>query len=225
MTEPPSIKPSAIEPSATEPNSKDRISQLEEQVAFLMGELERERRRSDSLWGAIYAAFIDEDNGKEEAQFWADRISALVADWVNNRRENLNQRILATGAMPPYSDCLNELSISISPPGSTPAPLPEFNPLHAQHTIGTQAAPTSGSYPPYQPYQPYQPPTQLPSIPTTVAMTPSAPQQAAVTGERIAPRVNVPRPFAVSIAANVPSGAVPSVAPSVDLSVNTAEGM
>ena len=216
MTEPPSIKP-----SATEPNSKDRISQLEEQVAFLMGELERERRRSDSLWGAIYAAFIDEDNGKEEAQFWADRISALVADWVNNRRENLNQRIMATGAMPPYSDCLNELIISISPPGSTPAPLPEFNPLHAQHTIATQAAPTSGSYPPYQPYQP---PTQLPSIPTTVAMTPSAPQQAAVTGERIAPRVNVPRPFAVSIAANVPSGAVPSVSPSVDLSVNTAEG-
>jgi len=217
MTEPPSIKP-----SATEPNHKDRISQLEEQVAFLMGELERERRRSDSLWGAIYAAFIDEDNGKEEAQFWADRISALVADWVNNRRENLNQRIMATGAMPPYSDCLNELIISISPPGSTPAPLPEFNPLHAQHTIGTQAAPTSGSYPPYQPYQPL---TQLPSIPTTVAMTPSAPQQAAVTGERIAPRVNVPRPFAVLIAANVPNGAVPSVAPSVDLSVNTAEGM
>jgi hypothetical protein len=59
----------------------------------------------------------------------------------------------------------------------------------------------------------------------TVAMTPSAPQQAAVTGERIAPRVNVPRPFAVSIAANVPNGAVPSVAPSVDLSVNTAEGV
>lgn len=199
MTEPPSIKPSATEPSAIEPNRKDRISQLEEQVAFLMGELERERRRSDSLWGAIYAAFIDEDNGKEEAQFWADRISALVADWVNNRRENLNQRIMATGAMPPYSDCLNELIISISPPGSTPAPLPEFNPLHAQHTIGTQAAPTPGSY------LPYQPPTQLPSIPTTVAMTPSAPQQAAVTGERIAPRVNVPRPFAVSIAANVPS--------------------
>jgi hypothetical protein len=205
------------EPSAIEPNSKDRISQLEEQVAFLMGELERERRRSDSLWGAIYAAFIDEDNGKEEAQFWADRISALVADWVNNRRENLNQRIMATGAMPPYSDCLNELIISISPPGSTPAPLPEFNPLHAQHTIGTQAAPTSGSY---QPYQPYQPP-QLPSIPMTVEMTPSAPQQTAVTGERIAPRVNVPRPFAVAIAANVPSGAVPSVTPSV----NTTEGV
>jgi hypothetical protein len=222
MTEPPSIKPSATEPPSIEPNSKDRISQLEEQVAFLMGELERERRRSDSLWGAIYAAFIDEDNGQEEAQFWADRISALVADWVNNRRENLNQRIMATGAMPPYSDCLNELIISISPPGSTPAPLPEFNPLHAQHTIGTQAAPTSGSY---QPYQPYQPP-QLPSIPMTVAMTPSAPQQAAVTGERIAPRVNVPKPFAVAIAANVPSGAVPSGAvPSVDLSVNTAEGM
>jgi hypothetical protein len=60
----------------------------------------------------------------------------------------------------------------------------------------------------------------------TVAMTPSAPQQTAVTGERIAPRVNVPKPFAVAIAANVPSGAVPSGAvPSVDLSVNTAEGM
>jgi hypothetical protein len=218
MTEPPSIKPSAIEPSAIEPNSKDRISQLEEQVAFLMGELERERRRSDSLWGAIYAAFIDEDNGKEEAQFWADRISALVADWVNNRRENLNQRIMATGAMPPYSDCLNELIISISPPGSTPAPLPEFNPLHAQHTIVTQAAPMPE---PYQPYQPYQPPTQLPSIPMPVAMTPSAPQQAAVTGERIAPRVNVPRPFAVAIAANVPGGVTPSVTPSV----NTTEGV
>jgi hypothetical protein len=215
-------EPSAIEPSAIEPNRNDRISQLEEQVAFLMGELERERRRSDSLWGAIHAAFIDEGNDKDNAEFWADRISALVADWVNNRRENLNQRIMATGAMPPYSDCLNELIISISPPGSTPAPLPEFNPLHAQHTIGTQAAPTSGSY---QPYQPYQPPTQLPSIPTTVAMTPSAPQQTAVTGERIAPRVNVPRPFAVSIAANVPNGAVPSVSPSVDLSVNTADGV
>ena len=184
-----------------------------------MGELERERRRSDSLWGAIYAAFIDEDNGKEEAQFWADRISALVADWVNNRRENLNQRIMATGAMPPYSDCLNELIISISPPGSTPAPLPEFNPLHAQHTIGTQAAPTPGSY------QPYQPPSQLPSIPMSGALNQSVPQQAPVLGERIAPRVNVPRPFAVVIAANVPSGAVPGAVHGVDLSVNTAEGM
>jgi hypothetical protein len=216
MTEQPSIDIDLSEnPMAIEPNRKDRISQLEEQVAFLMGELERERRRSDSLWGAIYAAFIDEKNGEEEAQFWADRISALVADWVNNRRENLNQRILATGAMPPYSDCLNELIISISPPGSTPAPLPEINPLHAQHTISYQAAPMPGEY------QPYQPPTQLPSIPMPVAMNPSVPHQAAVVGERIAPRVNVPRPFAVAIAANVPGGVVPSVTPSV----NTTEGV
>ena len=97
----------------SEPNRNDRISQLEEQVAFLMGELERERRRSDSLWGAIHAAFIDEGNDKDNAEFWADRISALVADWVNNRRENLNQRIMATGAMPPYTDCLNELAIHL----------------------------------------------------------------------------------------------------------------
>ena len=189
----------------SEPNRNDRISQLEEQVALLMGELERERRRSDSLWGAIHAAFIDEGNDKDNAEFWADRISALVADWVNNRRENLNQRIMATGAMPPYTDCLNELAISISPPGSTPAPLPEFNPLHAQYPIGSQAAPTHGSY------QPYQPPTQLPSIPMSVAMNPSVPQHAPVMGERIAPRVNVPKPFAMAMAANVPS-------------VNTADG-
>jgi hypothetical protein len=196
----PAVDPTVITQPAPTPERKDRISQLEEQVAFLMGELERERRRSDSMWGAIHAAFIDEGNDKEQAEFWADRISALVADWVNNRRENLNQRILATGAMPPYTDCLNELIISISPPGSTPAPLPEFNPLHAQYPIGSQAAPMTGSY------QPYQPPAQLPSIPMSVAMNLSVPQQTAVVGERIAPRVNVPRPFAEISTVNVPTG-------------------
>jgi hypothetical protein len=196
----PAVDPTAITQPAPTPERKDRISQLEEQVAFLMGELERERRRSDSMWGAIHAAFIDEGNDKEQAEFWADRISALVADWVNNRRENLNQRILTTGAMPPYTDCLNELIISISPPGSTPAPLPEFNPLHAQYPIGSQAAPMPGSY------LPYQPPTQLPSIPMSVAMNLSVPQQTAVMGERIAPRVNVPRPFAEISTVNVPTG-------------------
>lgn len=206
MTEFPTtdIEPAVDQTATTQPTPtperKDRISQLEEQVAFLMGELERERRRSDSMWGAIHAAFIDEGNDKEQAEFWADRISALVADWVNNRRENLNQRILTTGAMPPYTDCLNELIISISPPGSTPAPLPEFNPLHAQYPIGSQATPMPGSY------LPYQPPTQLPSIPMPAAMNLSALQQTAVVGERIAPRVNVPRPFAEISTVNVPTG-------------------
>jgi hypothetical protein len=160
-----------------------------------MGELEKERRRSDSLWGAIQAAFIDEGNDKDNAQFWADKVSSLVADWVNNRRANLNQRIMTTGAMPPYTDCLNELVISVAPPGSTPEFPPDFNPLYAEQREGPQLLLTSNAPQPYSPYQP----NQLSSVhPST--MQPGA-------GDRLVPehrRVNVPKPFATAMAANVP---------------------
>ena len=104
-------------------NQNHRIKQIESQIASLMGELESLRRASDSMWSKVYDSFIDEGNTEEISELWADRISEIFISWANSKREKLADRIVKTGEMPPYTDCLNELLVDVSPPGSQPPPM------------------------------------------------------------------------------------------------------
>lgn len=129
--------------------SEDLISKLKEQIAFLTAELERAEARSNSLWSRIHEAFILEGNGKDEADFWADKIAEIVSSWINSQREILTQRIVSTGAMPPYTDCLNDLIVGLTAPGSAPPPLPkELAELAQTPVAGPSLAPTDALPPP-----------------------------------------------------------------------------
>jgi len=99
------------------PNTEQAISQIEQQISTLMRELDRLRRGSNSIRGTIYDAFIDEGNDEGAAEFWSDRIAIIVSNWVSSQRSELGKRIISTGEMPPYTDCLNDLLVSISDSG------------------------------------------------------------------------------------------------------------
>jgi hypothetical protein len=105
-------------------NSQELIEKLKEQISFLTAELERAQRKSNSLWSQIQGAFLQEGNDEENADFWADKISQILSEWVHTQRTSLSQKIGETGTMPPYTDCLNHLVVSLSPPGSAPPSLP-----------------------------------------------------------------------------------------------------
>ena len=105
-------------------NSQELIEKLKDQIAFLTAELDRAQRKSNSLWSQIQGAFLQEGNDEENADFWADKISQILSEWVHTQRTSLSQKIVETGAMPPYTDCLNHLVVSLSPPGSAPPSLP-----------------------------------------------------------------------------------------------------
>jgi hypothetical protein len=124
-------------------NSQEIIEKLKDQIAFLTAELNRVEQKSNSLWSQLQDAFLQEGNDSENADFWADRISQIFSTWVHNQRTNLTQRIMSTGVMPPYTDCLNDLVVSISPPGSAPPSLPpEFVELVNTSVVGpTQLSP------------------------------------------------------------------------------------
>lgn len=131
-------------------NSQELIKTLKDQIAFLTAELERAQTKSDSLWSQIQSAFIQEGNDEENAEFWSDKISQIISEWVQVQRSNLTQRIMETGSMPPYTDCLNQLVVSISPPGSTPPSLPpEFTELTNTPVSGPTLSPVSMETPAY----------------------------------------------------------------------------
>lgn len=155
-------------------NQQELIEKLKEQIAFLTSELERAEKKSDSLWSNIHDAFIDEGNEGEQAEFWADRISELVSSWVAKQRDSLGRRIVATGAMPPYTDCLNDLIVSISPPGSAPPALPEeFAQMAGAPVVGPTLPTTS-----------LPPPVTYNGLSADAQLGPAKMQ-----------RVNVPKPF------------------------------
>jgi hypothetical protein len=98
------------------------IANIQQQIAELNRELERLQRRSNSLWGSIFNAFIEEGNDEEVAELWSNRLSKMVGDWVSTKRGDLGQRLVSTGEMPPYTDCLNDLLVAMAPAGSSPPP-------------------------------------------------------------------------------------------------------
>jgi hypothetical protein len=100
-------------------NSDDKIKQLEKQIAFLTAELQRTKEKSDSLWFSLVDSF-SQDNPVETAEVYAEEISMLISSWANFQREKILKRVVETGSMPPYTDCLNDLARSVSPPGKEP---------------------------------------------------------------------------------------------------------
>ena len=128
--------------------SQDLVTKLEEQIAFLIAELDKARKKSDSLWSDIYEAFMQEGNDTDNAEFWADKVSQLVSSWVHSQRTSLGQRVVATGAMPPYTDCLNDLVVSLAPPGSAPPSLPPEFAEMALTPVSGPTLPTTALPPP-----------------------------------------------------------------------------
>lgn len=123
------------------PNTEQAISKIEQQISTLMRELDRLRRGSNSIRGTVYDAFIDEGNDEGAAEFWSDRIATIVSNWVSNQRSELGKRIISTGEMPPYTDCLNDLLISISDSGF-PVDVP-FDNAPAQPAMGASPPPVA----------------------------------------------------------------------------------
>ena len=128
--------------------TQELVAQLEKQISFLTQELERARNRSESLWSDIYERCVNEGNDKDNAEFWADSICELLSGWVHSKRASLTQRVVSTGAMPPYTDCLNDLVVSLTPPGSTPPSLPpEFSNLASMPVSGPTIPPAESPPP------------------------------------------------------------------------------
>lgn len=189
-----------------EPQS-DKVRELEEKIIWLQGELERERRRSMSLWDSFRTAFLKEGNSEEQADYWASEIASHITRWINSQRQEITKRVQLTGSLPPYTSCLNDLSISLTPPGE---PIPEpIEPLNGQVAI-----PSLGiDYSQMQPQQPQSLYSStlsfIPQPPPSTATAPQAPY-GPPSGDKIHPKVNVPRPFAsipgATSTVNVPTG-------------------
>lgn len=152
------------------------ILQLQQQIAELTRELERIQKRSTSLWQTIYSAFVDEGNDEEVAELWSNRLAKIISDWVAARRSELSQKLISTGEMPPYTDCLNELLVATAPEGSAPPPL-----------LGP-AGTTSDRQAPFVPPVNNEPVPPVPPVPH--GLSPDA-----VAGPPKMQRVNVPKPF------------------------------
>lgn len=170
-----------------------RVRELEEKIIWLQGELEKERRKSMSMWESFRGAFLKEGNTDDQAVFWANEVAAIVTKWINAQRQDMIKRVEVTGSLPPYTACLNDLSISLTPPGE---PVPEmYEPPVGEVPV---VAPTHGQ----------------PQFSTTLSFAPQPNFGAAMAplsardlplGDVINPRVNVPRPFSVMASrANVP---------------------
>jgi hypothetical protein len=149
------------------------ILQIQQQIAELNRELDRLQKRSTSLWQTVYNAFIEEGNDEEIAELWSNRLSKIISDWVASRRSELGKKLVATGEMPPYTDCLNELLLATAPAGSSPPPLPEpTGPIN--DALGGFVPPVHGE----------------PVLPVPQGLSPDA-----VAGPPKMQRVNVPKPF------------------------------
>lgn len=174
-----------------------RIRELEEKIIWLQGELKKERRKSMSLWESFKGAFLKEGNTDDQAVFWSNEMATVVNRWINSQRQEIN-KVAQMRGMPPYTACLNDLSISLTPPGE---PLPELMddvvaPIPNQLDLSTAH---------YQPQTLLTQSLSFVSQPVPSSMAAPQTQGEIPPGEVIKPRVNVPRPFAASVArANVP---------------------
>jgi hypothetical protein len=125
------------------------IEDLERQIALLTSELNLARRKSESLWCTIYDSFIEEGNEEDTAEHFANKFSEILTSWARSQRDRLSVSVASTGVMPPYSDCLNDLVVSISPPGKDPevlgdVPVPDKEDVLE---IPTQRVPTIETVP------------------------------------------------------------------------------
>jgi hypothetical protein len=97
-------------------NSQDRVSELEKQIIALQRELDDARRQSTSMWCKIYDLCIGLELSEEVSQMMTDQISYIVKEWVRDQRAKVGRRYASLGSLPPYTDCLNDVVVSISDP-------------------------------------------------------------------------------------------------------------
>lgn len=109
-------------------SEKLTVEDLQRQIAELQEQLRIEQQKKDSLWNELYELFLEKIyKGEEtkESEASCESLAILVADkmsdWVSRQRENLGGKIAKSGRirMPVYTDCLNDLVFSLSPPGMT----------------------------------------------------------------------------------------------------------
>lgn len=121
-----------------------QIERIKRQIADLTDELYRLEKKSKSIWNVIHQAFVSEGNPDDIAELWADRISEIMISWANNKRSQLGEKIIEAGEMPPYSQCLNDLIVDVSPPGSQPPgvlEMAELTQIQAQGGIAEPVPP------------------------------------------------------------------------------------
>lgn len=90
------------------------VASLEKQIIELQRELDRARRHSTSLWVQIHDYFVQTlgEENEELAEATTEAISEIVMDWVRGQREMITR----FNVLRPYTDCLNDLTVSISDP-------------------------------------------------------------------------------------------------------------
>jgi hypothetical protein len=97
-------------------NSQDRVSELERQIISLQRELDEARRQSTSMWCKIHDLCLNLELSEETSTMLTEAISGIVKDWVRDQRSKMGRRYSSLGSMPPYTDCLNDVTVSISNP-------------------------------------------------------------------------------------------------------------
>jgi hypothetical protein len=117
-------------------SNKNTIQSLEEQIADLQEQLRIEKQRKESLWNDLYEFFLEKiysseitEDTEASCEILANLVARQIIEWANRQRESLGRRIANSGSlrMPVYTDCLNDLVLTLSQPGKTP--LEVFEPL------------------------------------------------------------------------------------------------
>lgn len=99
------------------------IEDLEKQIALLTSELNLAKRKSESLWCKTFDSLLEEGNDEETAEHFADKFSEILSNWAKSQRDRLAISVASSGVMPPYSECLNDLVVTVSHPGKEPEKL------------------------------------------------------------------------------------------------------
>lgn len=123
--------------------SQDKISDLERQIIALQRELDDARRQSTSMWCKVYDLCISLELSSDVSQMLTDQISSIVKDWVKDQRTKIGRRYSSLGSLPPYTDCLNDVIVSMSNPEAELDLAPYSYELEDQDGTGFQ---TLGTY-------------------------------------------------------------------------------
>lgn len=131
--------------------SQDRISDLEKQIISLQRELDEARRQSTSMWCKIHDLCTSLDFPEDASTLLTDEVSKIVKTWVNDQRSKVNRRYSSLGSLPPYTDCLNDIIVSISNPEVEPELAPYSYEMEGEQAWPVDDVPMGGRIPPPPP--------------------------------------------------------------------------
>lgn len=170
-------------------SSQDRISELEKQIISLQRELDNARRQSTSMWCKVNDLCTGLDFPKDVSEMLTSEISNIVKEWAKEQRSKISRRYSSLGSLPPYTDCLNDVIVSIS----NPEVEPELDPYSYEEGQESENGLNSEDSPSYDSYDlsaynegvnPRIPPPPPPNLVSS---------QGAMGGPPKMMRVNVPR--------------------------------